>query len=125
MPQSVGMGRKMGHEAKIRRLLADRNWSVSRLAKEMDAPQTTVDRLVKRLPESVLMAIQMARVLGVPAEWLYDDELDWPPVKATRIDTSLPKEIQQLVAQLLAKAAQSIGGSEPPYGPPPDKSGPQ
>lgn len=74
----AGKIRKMSHAAKIAKLLEERGWSVSQLADRVGAPQSTVDRYVKRLPKPVPICLKISEVLGVSPLWLFDDTLGWP-----------------------------------------------
>jgi transcriptional regulator with XRE-family HTH domain len=73
-----GKVRRMSHTVKIAKLLEERGWSVSQLAERVGAPQSTVDKMVKRMPKSLRVYLKMAEVLGASPFWLYDDTLGWP-----------------------------------------------
>lgn len=68
-------------ESKIRRLMQRDGWrSLRSVAVKAGVDDSTLDRVVRRGGSiSVDKAIQVARVLDVPVEWLFDDNHDWPP----------------------------------------------
>ena len=70
------------------------------------------------------LGIKLARVLGVPAEWLFDDDADWPPPPSVGglvvADEKSRAAILAWIGHAFQGAAQQqLGGSiqpEPPKG---------
>lgn len=99
---------KLTTMAKIRKLLGDRGWSVSELARRVNTDQRKVDRFVKSktLPEAVLLGLRISRALEVPAEWLYDDSQAFPVPPSSAVKMSgvqldkLAEEFEQLAKRL-------------------------
>ena len=62
---------------KLTRLCDGRNFSA--LERRAGLPKNTLTRtLAGQMPRAVL-AVKIARELGVPTDWLFDEERDWPP----------------------------------------------
>ena len=68
----------MTHTQKIDGLLEDRGWPLRELARRTGFGRERIRRMTSQIPDSVLCAIRIAQVLNVSAEWLFDDEQDWP-----------------------------------------------
>ncbi len=74
----------MTWQQKIRRLLGGKN--ASALAESVGLPRTSIRNAVNtgQVPR-VDKAIKIARALGVPADWLFDDARPWPPPSGSSI----------------------------------------
>lgn len=69
----------MTHIEKISRLLERKGWSLLELSRRADVGREQTRRMVRKVPSSVSSAIRIARALGVPADWLFDDDRDGAP----------------------------------------------
>lgn len=67
----------MKHNQKIEQLLEEKGWSMLELARRANVGREQARRLARRIPPSVLGATQIAKALGVSADWLFDDEQGW------------------------------------------------
>lgn len=68
----------MDFQEKIRRLVGTRNKSA--LSKEAGLPATALDAVINKGREPLASnAVRLARVLGAPCEWLFDDAQGWQP----------------------------------------------
>lgn len=91
----------MNHAQKIKKLLDDRGWSASELARRAGLSQRSVAYIIKGAREpGVRTARLIANALGVGVDWLFDDAADWPPPRAgsdTRVipDALLIEEVLQ------------------------------
>ncbi len=66
---------------KINRLLAERGWSQSELARRVGCSAAAISRGLKDGAEfGSLLAFRVARELNVELEWLLDDQQGWPPI---------------------------------------------
>lgn len=102
---------------KFKRLASGRN--KSELSRAAGLPQTAFDAVVnKRREPLATSAIKMARVLGVSADWLFDNLTDWPPPQAGAAslgDFELVEELvrrQQLVIQDMNAIAARFAGPD-------------
>jgi transcriptional regulator with XRE-family HTH domain len=99
--------------AKLRKLLADKGWSVAELARRINAPQQKVDRFIKasRLPATVLMGVKIAKALNVPPEWLFDDNQNFPPPGTSQ---KLQGPQAEVLADMLERLVAQIRESNRP-----------
>jgi len=67
----------MNHAQKIDRLLEIHGWTLRELARRTGFGRERIRRMAMKMPDSVRCAIKIAQALNVPAEWLFDDNLDW------------------------------------------------
>lgn len=72
----------MDFREKVRRLVGTRN--KSELSREAGLPVTALDAVVNKGREPLASnAVRLARVLGVPCGWLFNDAAEWPPPPPT------------------------------------------
>ncbi len=62
---------------KIRRLWADQ--SLAALAREVGIAPSNLNKILSGSQTRFSTGLKLARVLGVPVDWLGDDDQDWPP----------------------------------------------
>ncbi len=67
----------MDAAAKIKRLRGNRAYA--ELAEAVGCSRSSMFSYATETKIPFSVGIRLARVLGVPAEWLADDEQDWPP----------------------------------------------
>lgn len=62
---------------KITTLAEVRDWPRTKIAKNADIPQSTLESAFRGQELGITKAINIARVMDVPVEWLFDDKLSW------------------------------------------------
>jgi len=90
---------------KVERLLAQRGMSAAALARLAGVGQDVISRLrhLDGYEPLASKAVRIARALGVPAEWLFDDEADWPPPEQPEADPRLRKIRDNLPPSITAE----------------------
>lgn len=90
----------MKQKEKFRRLLEAKGWTKAELARQADVNVRSMTNVTSGISEpGVRMALQLARALGVSADWLFDDNADWPPVEAASVRLASDMELIEDLAR--------------------------
>lgn len=82
---------------KVARLLSEQQRTQRWLAREVKTSPNTISKVANGGDTSYRTALRIARVLEVDANWLLDDNMDWPPTVRPSLANVGP---QELVAEL-------------------------
>lgn len=113
----------MDFQEKVRRLVGSRNKSA--LSRQAGLPETAFDAAVNKGREPLASnAVRIASVLGVSADWLFDDSKDWPPPEASEVgsldtvpDAKLIHTLTMRCADFLEFARKTLSGVSRERGP--------
>lgn len=93
---------------KVRRIVEAAGIKLSHIEKCAKWPR---NRLSAAMSSGAMPAsdagVRLARALGVPAEWLFDDEQDWPPPRAVSAE-SLDADARDAIAAELRRALRRL-----------------
>ena len=106
---------------KTAKLLGMRRWSHRDLAEALGLPSSTVNKWfgTRGTEPGVTVGVRIARVLEVPAGWLFDADKDWPPeawsvtqVPAEGLEQTIRVVVLRVLGELAAREAQPGRGSD-------------
>ncbi len=101
----------MNFNEKLQRLVSEQSLNKSKASRDAGLPESTISSYLAK-PESlprVDIALKIARVLGVPLDWMADDSQDFPPPSDSRSIGTVPDDVlMQEACRRLANQAKRV-----------------
>jgi transcriptional regulator with XRE-family HTH domain len=95
---------------KVDRMVKLLGWTRAQFAERLGVPVSTANRWFGRHPTdpSITVGARMARVLGVSADWIFDESADWPPrvVAGPAADGDLDEAVRAALLRVLGEVTR-------------------